>query len=789
MGPTVLTPAKASVRVSPAPSPARADGMMGPARVLHLIDALEPGGAERVLATIVTGVDRAQYRPRVLCLIKRGSVADELRLAGVPVDCFEFDPAHRWKELLRLARWLRQHEIDLLHTHGYSAGVLGRVAGLLARTPVMVAHLHTTDWGWRPRQRWIEHALALVTDRIICCSHAVARYAEYGLGLPLAKLSVIHNGVDLRQFQGHAPDGATAVRRRFGLGAGDVVIGIVGSLTPHKGHDVALQALAQVRERLSPKQSNIRLLLIGDGPERERLQKLAKELSLLPAVVFAGRQSNVAPFMSACDLICLPSVTREGLGVALLEAMAMERPVAASDLEGIPEAVVDGVTGRLVEPRNIKQLAEAFEELLNDGERRATMGAAGRRRVERLFDARLMAARIVDLYDELRQGKMRPRRRLTDRRTVLYTTCRGSLAGGGQQSLIHLLAHLDRERIRPVVLCPERGEVSEWLEAHGIEALIARLPHASLRFGLRTLRTVWRMIRLLQARRIALVHTDSPRETLYAGLAARFCGWRRVPLIWHVRASNGEWADRWLVGLSSRLILVADALRTRFRMTMPTDQMHRLVVIHNGVELPELGEAKELRRTLNKEWALDPQTILMAAVGRVEPLKGAAVLIDALGQLPERADYRLLFLGEIEPAYHKQLLAKADALGVAGRIHFMGHRTPVQPWIEAVDFLVHPSIFEAFPRVILEAMAASKPVVAAMVGGVAEAVSDGETGLLAPAGDAVTLAKAMGRLMRDRLLRERMGRAGRQRAEQYFSAAEHTRRVEAQYRALLGERV
>ncbi|MEW6325006.1 MAG: glycosyltransferase [Nitrospirota bacterium] len=789
MVPALLAPAESrSVEPGRSDRRARANGLLGPARVLHLIDALEPGGAERVLAEIVAGLDRAHYRPRVLCLVKRGAVADELRRAGVPVDCFEFDGAHRWRELIRLARWFRQHEVNLLHTHGYSAGVLGRVAGLLARIPVIVAHLHTTDWGWRRRQRWIERALAFATSRIICCSHAVAGFAQRGLGLPLGKLSVIYNGVALDRFQPAHRDEGLAVRRRFGLAAGDPVIGIIGALSAHKGHDVALRALALVREQLAPKQLNIRLLLVGDGPERPRLQKLAQELSLLPAVIFAGRQPDVAPLIAACDLICLPSVTREGLGVAVLEAMAMARPVVASDLEGIPEAVVDGETGRLVPPRRPGELARALLELLVDDKRRSAMGEAGRRRAERLFGAHLMIGRVTELYDELRERRRRwfSWSVIRRRATVLYTTCRGSLAGGGQQSLIHLLGHLDRRHFRPVVLCPKRGEVSEWLEASGIEAVIAPLPRAAFRTAIPMVRNLLRLIGLLRVRRVDLIHTDSPRETLYAGLAARLCRLRRVPLLWHVRASNGEWADRWLVGLSSRLILVADALRTRFRMTMPTDQMNRLVVIHNGVELSRPAGSTHHRRALEKELGITSQTIVMAAVGRVEPLKGADTLVDALGQFRRQWDYRLLFLGTIDPAYQARLSVKARALDVADRIVFMGHRAPIEPWIQAVDFLVHPSLFEAFPRVILEAMAAAKPVIATMVGGIAEAVLDGETGVLVPGGSAGALAQAMEHLMRDPLLRERMGRAGRQRAEHYFGAAEHARRVEAQYRVLLG---
>jgi glycosyltransferase involved in cell wall biosynthesis len=748
-----------------------------PVHVVHLIDRLEIGGMERVLETVVTRLDRSRYLPRVLCLTGRGAIADELCRSNVTVDCFEWDASHRLKELLRLARWLREHEITILHTHGYSAGVLGRVAGLLARTPVRVAHLHTTDWGFTTRQRWIEWGLSWITNRVICCSHAVAAFAMDRLGLSPGVLTVIRNGVPLRPDFNCAGREDTSVRRLYGLATGAPVIGIVGSLSLHKGHTVALKAFAQLRHTLP----DARMLIVGDGPERERLRAQAESSGLLPSVVFTGRQSPVTPLMAACDVVCLPSIQREGLGLTLLEAMTAGKAVVGSDLDGVREVVTTSENGALVPPNDAERLAETLTWVLTNPERRHAMGVNGRQRVERLFSEGLMLQRITGLYDELR-----PSVGLAAQRTVpvLYTTCRGTMDGGGQQSLLQLVEHVDRRRFRPTVLCPKRGELSDQVEAMGLEAIVWPLPKVTRVPPWSVPQTVGRLFSILRHRRIRLVHTDAPRDTFYAGLAATISGAR---LLWHVRACSGDWSDRWLAAFSDRLILVADALRPRFRFHVAGEDQPKLTVIHNGVEL-EAPESIESQRTaLRARMNIQPGTIVMAAVGRVEPLKGTDILLDALGRLPpECRDYRLLLVGPVNTAYRTRLQMQAERLHLSDHIEFVGYQAPVLPWIATADIIVHPSRYEAFPRVILEAMVLAKPVVASRVGGVAEAVADKETGLLVPVEDAGALATALAHCLMDASLRERMGKAGRERVAALFGAERHAQLVEAEYQRLIG---
>jgi glycosyltransferase involved in cell wall biosynthesis len=235
---------------------------------------------------------------------------------------------------------------------------------------------------------------------------------------------------------------------------------------------------------------------------------------------------------------------------------------------------------------------------------------------------------------------------------------------------------------------------------------------------------------------------------------------------------------------------VAEALRPRFRFNVSQEDQHKLLVIHNGVNLARPPSGESQRHAIRERLGVPPTMMIMAAIGQIEPLKGTEVLLEALSRLPRQcAEYRLLLVGGVEPTFQAHMHAQAERLHLAGRVHWIGYQTPVQPWIDAADLIVHPSQYEAFPRVILEAMAASKPIVASRVGGVAESVLHGVTGLLVPADDRDALADAIARLLADAPMRERMGREGRRRVEACFGAERHAHLVEAEYRRLLGDPV
>ena len=354
---------------------------------------------------------------------------------------------------------------------------------------------------------------------------------------------------------------------------------------------------------------------------------------------------------------------------------------------------------------------------------------------------------------------------------ILYTTSFSTMAGGGQWSLYYLINHLNKDHFHPVVLCPDAGELAEKMKAAGAEVIILKTGRIRSLSPL----TIIKLISILKDRNIALVHTDSTTETFYAGIAAKIL---RVPLLWHVRARDGEWLlDRMLAALSTKLILVADVLRARFKGI----DKRKAPTIYNGIDLEEF-DASAAPRSVREEFNIDRDTVLLACVGRIEEKKGQEYLVSAM---KHTTNAKLLLAGRADETYLQRIKARCDESGVADRVIFAGQRDNIPALLRSIDILVFPTLTEAFSRVILEAMSAAKPVVATYTGGNPEAVVHGVSGYLVPVHDTAALAKQTLELINNKEKRVLMGMAGRRRVEDKFDIRKIARQIEHEYSEIL----
>ncbi|MDQ1331507.1 MAG: hypothetical protein QG578_1775 [Thermodesulfobacteriota bacterium] len=368
-----------------------------------------------------------------------------------------------------------------------------------------------------------------------------------------------------------------------------------------------------------------------------------------------------------------------------------------------------------------------------------------------------------------------------DRINILYLSSFGTLKWGGQKSLYQLVTRLDKKKFHPVVLLPAEEELAQKLRELNIDVVIRALPPVNFSNLFSGFNALFSLLTLIKKHGIDLIHTDGPRNTFYAGLAA---GLKRIPLIWHVRASNRDRFDSILTFFPAKIILVADSLRSRFPGTVSDD---RFITIYNGVDLAEFkkgGPSDRMKKTLE----IEENDLLLTVFARVEPLKGQKHLIEACGSILSRLqNFRIFFAGEItDKKYQRECLALAESLNIRERIVFAGYRTDIGDILSKTDIVLLPSLFEAFPRAVIEGMAAGKAVIATDAGGAAEAVEDGVTGFVVPPEDPAALAEKILLLAGDGEMRLRMGKAGRLRAEKLFSIEENVRKTELVYHELLG---
>ncbi len=360
------------------------------ARVLYVIDDLMPGGTERVLVDTALRLPEERYRVCVLALFARGPLAEELQRAGLSVSCLGLSRRSVAVKALVLWRLLRRLRPGIVHLFRVGSRVFVAPVAWAAGVPHVIGR-----WGSLPGDRpclwrWVDRLSSCFMTHAEACSRAVAGALRCNFLPSRLDADVVHNATSQRP----PPSGSRRrARRLLGLARQELVIGCVANLNWRKGHEYLVRAFASVVSA----EPGARLLLVGEGPLRETLERLTRELCLTEEVRFLGRRSDVSELLPALDLFVLPSTT-EGLGVALIEAMAVGLPCVATRVGGIPEVVVDGETGLLVPARDPEALAHAILRLLSDPALGRRMGRAGQRRVQERFSIERLVADVERRY-------------------------------------------------------------------------------------------------------------------------------------------------------------------------------------------------------------------------------------------------------------------------------------------------------------------------------------------------------------------------------------------------------
>src|SRR5713226_3015725 len=339
-------------------------------------DSFIHAGTERQVVATLRFLDRGKYDLLVGCLKKCGPFLSEVEAMGIPVAEFPLTSLRRWStiSLMReLARFLRRERVDLVHTFDYYTDLFAIPAARLAGVPVVLGSLRDPLFDRNSVERAAMALVSRLAHGIMANSTAAARFAAGSRD----NVVVIPNAINPEEFV--VAESREELRTRLRL-PGGLLIGVLAVLRPQKDHPTFLRA-ASVIAKLEPR---AQFVLIGDGQDRKPLEALARQLGIAERVVFAGDQKNVPEWLTALDIAVLPSVA-ESLPNAVLEAMACSLPVVATRVGGVPEVVVDGVTGWLVPPRDPAAMAEKTLALIADPAARRAMGAAGRARIEQEF--------------------------------------------------------------------------------------------------------------------------------------------------------------------------------------------------------------------------------------------------------------------------------------------------------------------------------------------------------------------------------------------------------------------
>ncbi len=363
--------------------------------ILYVVTTLPVGGAEEHLRTVVKNLDRGAFRPTVCCIGKKGAIGEEIESLGVEVIVLDKMRHKRWdssitKEIVGI---IRERDIDIVHTHLYHANMYGRAAASKAGVPVVVTE-HNVYLKYKLKRKLINRFLARNTARIIAVSGAVREYVIGRDSLDPDKVEVVYNGIELDRFDSSLTK--NEARSETGLPENIPIIGSVARLTEQKGHIYLIRAMKGILQKIP----EAKLVLAGDGPLAKELKDEADSLGITQSILFLGARRDVPMLLQAFDLYVLPSVW-EGLGIAVIEAMASALPVVVSNTGGLTELVSDGDNGRLVEPKDVEGLSSAIVEILGDAEMKRLYGSRSHALANEKFSVEAMVSTLTKIYTDV----------------------------------------------------------------------------------------------------------------------------------------------------------------------------------------------------------------------------------------------------------------------------------------------------------------------------------------------------------------------------------------------------
>jgi glycosyltransferase involved in cell wall biosynthesis len=384
---------------------------VSPIRALAVIASSDLGGAERALVSFLKGVDRTRIEMWVASEAG-GPMLREYRrhAAGVAT----FDLRRVWNPVtpIRLARWMRQIRCDLVHTHLWTADLIGGLGARLARVPIVVSTVHSE--GFRPLgvARWrdarrrglsrIYRSVYRLADQVIAVSQSIATDLAQRPGVRVRddRIQIIRNGLDVSRVSGRTPGGP----RMPPIPVRGPLVLVVANFVPEKGHRWLVAAMPAVRERFP----DVTFALVGAGRELAAIRAHVDAAGLGQTTLFLGAREDALDILAAADVVVLPSLS-EGLPLVCLEALALGKPLVATRVGGVPEILEHGETALMVPPGAPEALAEGIVTVLADPGRARALGERGHRVVTGRFSAEQMVRDITDTYLRLATHKEVPR--------------------------------------------------------------------------------------------------------------------------------------------------------------------------------------------------------------------------------------------------------------------------------------------------------------------------------------------------------------------------------------------
>jgi len=382
---------------------------MSRVNILYVITKLELGGAQAQLLSLIRRLDKERYAPFILTARTGVLLADALSIKGITLKESRYleraiNPLKDLLAAIEIYRFIRKHNIDIVHTHSSKAGILGRWAARLSKVKLILHSVH--GWSFNDYQPfflrriyiWLERITAHFTHKLIVVSgFDLQKGLESRIGNE-SQYVLIRYGINYAEFE--ADKNTDNARKELGITPGDFVVAMVSCFKPQKSPQDFIKLAFLVNQNLA----GVKFILVGDGGLREKINKLIFKFNLQKQVILTGWRRDIPRILRATDVFVLTSLW-EGLPISALEAMASSRPVIATDTGGIREVIIGGETGFLVRPQDVQGMAEKLLMLLREEKLRKTIGQNARRALNSDFRIENMVSRTEGVYQGLIESR------------------------------------------------------------------------------------------------------------------------------------------------------------------------------------------------------------------------------------------------------------------------------------------------------------------------------------------------------------------------------------------------
>jgi len=374
--------------------------------LLYVFDNLEFGGGERVFAQLINRLSGERYKIMVACL-PTGAFIEKIEGSEVEVKSVDMRSRFNPGVILRLANLMKRENVDIVHSQGARADFFARIAAKLAGVPIVVSTVPMPVEGFDVSPiRKLTYTVfnrfsERFVDRFIVVSDSLEKIMIEKHGIGPQRVVKIYNGIEKDEYC--IADEEIAYRRskfrkELGLGEDVPVVGAIGRLVWQKGFEYLIEAIPDLLKEFK----KARFLIVGEGPLKDGLNVKSKMLKIEDKIIFTGFRSDIKEILASIDILVMPSLL-EGLPIVLLEAMAMMKPIVATDIDGIKEVLDNGKTGLLIPPKNPRALTYAIVNLLLHRDKAYQMGIDARKVVEERFEVDIMVQKVEKVYEELLQ--------------------------------------------------------------------------------------------------------------------------------------------------------------------------------------------------------------------------------------------------------------------------------------------------------------------------------------------------------------------------------------------------